>query len=97
MFRFVGIELISDRIPDEMTIMSFHNLMEIHDLEELIFDSAKAYLSPRGITIGQGIIFAATLVIDSSPTFTRPKPKRAGGSAAKREAVSRDFPSGTKR
>jgi IS5 family transposase len=37
MRRFDGIELISDRIPDETTILAFRHLLEKHDLEEQIF------------------------------------------------------------
>jgi len=32
MRRFAGIELISDRIPDEITILTFRHLLEKHEL-----------------------------------------------------------------
>lgn len=32
MRRFAGIELISDPIPDETTILSFHHLLEMQGL-----------------------------------------------------------------
>ena len=32
MRRIAGIDLISDRIPDETTILSFRHLLEKHDL-----------------------------------------------------------------
>ena len=35
MRRIVGIDLISDRIPDETTILSFRHLLEKHELGEL--------------------------------------------------------------
>ena len=35
--RFAGIELISDRIPDETTILSFRNLLKKHGLGEQTF------------------------------------------------------------
>ena len=37
MRRFAGIDLISDRIPDETTILTFRNLLEENDLGEHIF------------------------------------------------------------
>ena len=37
MRRFTGIELISDRIPDETTILSFRHLLQKHELGELIY------------------------------------------------------------
>jgi len=32
MRRFAGIDLISERIPDETTILTFRHLLERHDL-----------------------------------------------------------------
>ena len=45
MRRFAGIELISDRIPDETTILTFRHLLEKHELGEQIFETVKAHLS----------------------------------------------------
>jgi IS5 family transposase len=50
MRRFAGIELISERIPDETTILAFRHLLEKQELRELIFEIVKAHLSARGIT-----------------------------------------------
>ncbi len=36
-----GIEMISDRIPDETTILAFHHLLEKHKLGEQIFETVK--------------------------------------------------------
>jgi IS5 family transposase len=47
MRRFAGIELISDRIPDETTILTFCHLLEKHDLGEQIFEMFKAHLNAR--------------------------------------------------
>ena len=60
MRRFAGIELISDRIPDETTIRTFRHLLEKHDLGEQIFEIVKAHLSARGMTMRQGTIVDAT-------------------------------------
>ncbi len=45
MRRFAGIELISDRIPDETAILSFRHLLEKHGLAEQIFDTVKTLLA----------------------------------------------------
>jgi len=45
--------LISDRIPDENTILSFRHLLEKHGLGEQIFDTVKALLADRGVTMRQ--------------------------------------------
>jgi IS5 family transposase len=44
MRRFAGIDLISDQIPDEITILSFRHLLERNKLGKEIFNNVKAYL-----------------------------------------------------
>jgi IS5 family transposase len=41
MRRFAGIALISNRIPDETTILAFRHLLEQNDLGEQIFEAVK--------------------------------------------------------
>ena len=79
MRRFAGIELISDRIPDETTFLTFRHLLEQHELGEQIFETVKAHLSARGMTMRQGTIVDATLIAAPSSTSTRAKPECAGG------------------
>jgi IS5 family transposase len=71
MRRFAGIALISDRIPDETTILTFRHLLEKHDLGEQIFETVKAHLSERGMTMRQGTIIDATLI--AAPSSTKNK------------------------
>ena len=55
MFGLAGIELISDRIPDETTILAFRHLLERRELvlqiycfaEEFVYETVKAHLSAR--------------------------------------------------
>jgi IS5 family transposase len=48
MRRFAGVELISEGIPDETTILTFRHLLEKHELGEQIFETCKAHrLSAR--------------------------------------------------
>ncbi len=61
MRRFVGIELISDRILDETTILTFRHLLEKHKLGKAIFETVKTHPSTRGMTMRQGTIVDATL------------------------------------
>jgi IS5 family transposase len=68
---FAGIELISDRIPDETTILTFRHLLEKHELGVEIFDTVKAHLSARCMTMRQGTIVDATLI--SAPSSTKNK------------------------
>jgi IS5 family transposase len=51
MRRFTGIDLISDRIPDETTILTFRHLIEENELGEQICQTVKAHLKERGMAI----------------------------------------------
>jgi IS5 family transposase len=71
MRRFAGINLISDRIPDETTILSFRHLLEKHDLSKQIFEMVKAHLKSHGMAMKQGTIIDATLI--AAPSSTKNK------------------------
>jgi IS5 family transposase len=71
MRRFAGINLISDRIPDETTILAFRHLLEKNNLGERIFETVKSHLSKRGMTMRQGTIVDATLI--AAPSSTKNK------------------------
>lgn len=72
---FAGIELISDQIPDETTILTFRHLMGKQELVEQIFVTEKAQLFARGMTMRQCATVEATLIVAPSSTFTRAKPE----------------------
>jgi len=42
MRRLAGIDLSSDKIPDETTILALRHLLEKHDLGQKIFETVKA-------------------------------------------------------
>jgi IS5 family transposase len=84
MRRFVGIDMISDRIPDETTILAFRHLLEKHNLGEQIFQTVKAHLKERGMAMKQGTIVDATLIAAPSSTLPRPQAERAGGTRTRR-------------
>ena len=69
MRRLAGIDLISDRIPDETTILSFRHLLEKNNLGKEIFDVFKAHLKQRGSAMKQGTIIETTLI--SAPSSTK--------------------------
>ena len=62
---------LSDRIPDETTILTFRHLLEKHGLGEQVFETVKAHLSERGMTMRQGTIVDATLI--AAPSSTSPQ------------------------
>jgi IS5 family transposase len=69
MRRFAGIALITDRIPDETTILAFRHLLEQNDLGEQIFEAVKAHLKAKGMAMKQGTIVDATII--SAPSSTK--------------------------
>ncbi len=71
MRRFAGIDLISERIPDETTILAFRHLLERHDLGKQIFEKVKAHLKANGMSMKQGTIIDATLI--AAPSSTKNK------------------------
>ena len=71
MRRFAGIDLISERIPDETTILTFRHLLEKHDLGENIFEMVKNHLKAHGMSMKQGTIIDATLI--AAPSSTKNK------------------------
>jgi IS5 family transposase len=50
--RFAGIELISDRITDETTLLPFRYLLEKHELGEQILEIVKAHFNVPGMCKG---------------------------------------------
>jgi IS5 family transposase len=71
MRRFAGIDLISERIPDETTILGFRHLLEKHNLGKQIFETVKAHLKDQGMSMKQGTIIDATLI--AAPSSTKNK------------------------
>jgi IS5 family transposase len=73
MRRFAGIDLISDRIPDDTTILTFRHLLKKHDLGDQIFEAVKAHLKTNGMVMKQGTIIDATLIAVPSSTKNEKK------------------------
>ncbi|MEB3317565.1 MAG: IS5 family transposase [Cyanobacteriota bacterium] len=70
MQRFAGIEMISERIPDETRILSFRHPLEKLDLgkeisflaEDYVCETVKGHLQARGLAMKQGSIIDATWI-----------------------------------
>ena len=73
MRRLAGIDMISDRIPDETTILTFRHLLEKHDLGQQIFAVVKTHLKANGMAMKQGTIVDATLIAAPSSTKNEKK------------------------
>ena len=71
---FAGIELGTDTIPDETTILHFRHLLERHSLGKALFDEMASLLSERGLMLCEGTMVDATLI--AAPPSTRNRERK---------------------
>ena len=69
--RFAGIDMVSERIPDETTILNFRHLLEEHGIGERIFEAVKQTLKEQGALLQEGTILDATII--HAPSSTKNK------------------------
>lgn len=67
MRRFAGLRL-SDRLPDETTILNFRHLLEKHGLGEKLFKEINRHLAAHGLMVREGSIVDATIIAAPSST-----------------------------
>ena len=63
--RFLDLDLLSDSVPDETTILNFRHLLEDHNLFKAISDEISIHLVQSGFLMKTGNIVDATLNICS--------------------------------
>jgi len=69
--RFAEIDIATDVIPDETTILHFRHLLEKYELTKKIFVKANQYLSDKGLLLREGTIVDATIINAPSSTKNR--------------------------
>lgn len=67
MRRFAGLRL-SERIPDETTILNFRHFLERHGLGKVIFEAVNRHLADAGLVLKEGTIVDATIIAAPSST-----------------------------
>ncbi|NBB81472.1 MAG: IS5 family transposase [Verrucomicrobia bacterium] len=67
MRRFAGLRL-SDRLPDETTILNFRHFLEQHNLGQEIFEEVNAHLQDHGLMLREGSIVDASIIDAPSST-----------------------------
>jgi len=72
--KFLGIDLLSDSVPDETTILNFRHLLEEHNLAKAIFTEINSYLSEQNLILKEGTAIDATLI--AAPTSTKNKNRK---------------------
>lgn len=69
--KFLGIDLLSQKVPDETTILHFRHLLEKHRLQERFFEVVKKLLETKGLLMKEGTIVDATIIAAPPSTKNR--------------------------
>lgn len=73
--KFLGIDLLSQAVPDDTTILHFRHLLEAHQLQERFFAVVKEQLTAKGFLMKEGTIVDAT-IIAAPPSIKNKEKKR---------------------
>ncbi len=60
--RFLGLDPLTERVPDESTLLRFRHLLEKHALAEAIFARVRELLEQRGLLLKTGTLVDATII-----------------------------------
>lgn len=71
--KFLGLDLISDAVPDETTVLNFRHLLERNDLAKEIFKEISRHLEEQGLLMKEGTIVDATLIASARSTKNKNK------------------------
>lgn len=66
--KFLGIDLLSQKAPDETTILNFRHLLEENKLQKRFLRIVNAVLEKRGLLMREGSIVDATIIAAPSST-----------------------------
>ena len=74
MRKFVGIDFLTDSVPDETTLCNFRHLLEEHKLNKLFFDAINRVMEASGHIMRGGTIVDATII--DAPSSTKHAEKK---------------------
>jgi len=63
MRRFSGLRL-SEKIPDETTILNFRHFIERHKFGKRLFESVLEHLDQKGLKLQEGSIVDSSIILD---------------------------------
>lgn len=66
--KFLGIDLLSQTVPDDTTILNFRHLLEEYKLQKRFFAVVKEQLQTKGFLMKEGTIVDATIIAAPSST-----------------------------
>ena len=72
--KFLDIDLLSDNVPDETTILNFRHLLETHKLPEKFFKIVNKILEEKDLIMKKGTSVDATII--NAPSSTKNKDKK---------------------
>lgn len=82
--KFLGLDLISDAVPDETTVLNFRHLLERNDLAKKIFKEIGRHLEEQGFMMKEGTIVDATLIASAKSTKNKDKSRDPEMSSTKK-------------
>ena len=74
MRSFLGINFMTEQVPDATTLLKFRHLLEKHNIGEKIFTDIRDRLEESGLLMHGGTIVDATII--SAPSSTKNRTKR---------------------
>lgn len=72
--RFLQLDALTQRVPDETTVLHFRHVLEKHALTTAIFEQVKTQLENRGLLVKSGTIVDATIL--AAPGSTKNQTKK---------------------
>lgn len=72
--KFLGIDLLSQKVPDETTILNFRHLLEKHQLPQQFLAVVNKILEGRGLLMKGGSIVDATII--AAPSSSKNKKQK---------------------
>jgi IS5 family transposase len=66
--RFLKLDPLTQKVPDESTVLHFRHLLEQHGLAEAIFARVRSQLEQRGLLVKSGTVVDATILAAAGST-----------------------------
>jgi len=82
--KFLDIDLLANKVPDETTILHFRHLLEKHKLQERFFEVVNNLLEDKGLLMKEGTIVDATIIHAPSSTKNQKKERDPEMSSTKK-------------
>jgi IS5 family transposase len=82
--RFLGLDPLNQRVPDETTVLHFRRVLEKHGLAERIFEKVNERLAGKGLLLKGGTIVDATILSAPSSTKNREGKRDPGMSSTQK-------------